>query len=70
MYKTVRTDMAGTLAPLPDGRIRFHPSRIKTAGVPAKSFDGRLGRTGKLVKGTDYGSVSIAGYDLIMNLDL
>ena len=71
MHKTVPTEMTGTLAALPDGRIRFRPNAIKAAGVQAKGLMDALGlKTGKLVKGTDPRGVSIVGDDMIMNLDL
>jgi hypothetical protein len=71
MHKSVPTEMTGTLAALPDGRIRFRPNAIKAAGVQAKGLMDALGlKTGKLVKGTDPRGVSIVGDDMIMNLDL
>lgn len=71
MHKTVPTEMIGTLAALPDGRIRFRPSSIKAAGLPAKKLMDAVGlHTSKLVKGTDPRGVSIVGDDLIMDLNV
>ncbi|HSH37988.1 MAG TPA: hypothetical protein VK993_04310 [Chthoniobacterales bacterium] len=71
MHNTVPTEMVGSLAALPDGRIRFRPNTIRAAGVPAKKLMDAVGlQTSKLVKGTDPRGVDIVGDDLIMDLNV
>ena len=70
LNKTVNTEMTGTLNATADGRIHFHPTSIKTAGIPAKGLMDALGlKMDKLVKGTDPRGVDVAGDDIIMDLD-
>jgi hypothetical protein len=70
LHKTVHTEMIGTLDALPDGRIRFHPTSIKSAGVPTKKLMDVTGlKVDKLVKGTDPRGVTVVGDDLIMDLE-
>jgi hypothetical protein len=71
LHKKVPTEMIGTLDALPDGRIRFHPTSIKTAGVPSKKLMDATGlRVDKLVKGTGPRGVTVVGDDMIMDLAL
>ena len=66
----IKTDMIGTLGAMPDGRIHFHPTTIRTAGIPTKGLMDAVGlKVDKLVKGTDTRGVDVAGDDLIMDLD-
>ena len=70
LNKLIKTDMIGTLSATNDGRIRFHPTTIKTADVPSKGLMDAVGlKVNKLVKGTDPRGVDVAGDDLIMDLD-
>ena len=70
LNKLVKTDMVGTLSATGDGRIHFHPTTIKTDGIPAKGLMDAVGlKVNKLVKGTDPRGVKVAGDDLIMDLD-
>ena len=70
LNRTIKTDMIGTLNATPDGRIHFHPTSIKTAGIPAKGLMDAVGlKVNKLVKGTDPRGVDVSGDDLIMDLD-
>ena len=70
LNKLIKTDMTGTLSATSDGRIRFHPTTIKTADVPSKGLMDAVGlKVNKLVKGTDPRGVDVAGDDLIMDLD-
>lgn len=49
----VPTEMLGTLDVLPDGRIRFHPTTIKAAGVPSTTLMDFFGiEVEELIKGT------------------
>jgi hypothetical protein len=71
LHKGAHTEMIGSLDALPDGRIRFHPTSIKTAGVPTKKLMDLVGlKVDKLVKGTDPRGVTIVGDDMILDLEL
>ncbi len=71
LHKKIPTEMIGTLDALPDGRIRFHPTSIKAAGVPSKKLMDVTGlNVDKLVKGTGPRGVTVVGDDMIMDLQL
>ena len=70
LNKTVPVEMTGTLSATADGRIHYHPTTIKTAGIPAKGVMDAVGlNVNKLVKGTDPRGVDVVKDDLIMDLD-
>ncbi len=70
LNRSIKTDMTGTLSATSDGRIHFHPTSIKTAGIPTKGLMDAVGlKVNKLVKGTDARGVDVQGDDLIMDLD-
>ena len=71
LHKKFPTEMIGTLDALPDGRIRFHPTSIRAAGVPSKRLMDVTGlKVDKLVKGTGPRGVTVVGDDMIMDLAL
>ena len=70
LNQTIPVEMTGTLSATADGRIHYHPTTIKTAGVPAKGAMDAIGlNVNKLVKGTDPRGVAVVKDDLIMDLD-
>ena len=70
LNKTVPVEMTGTLGATSEGRIRYHPTSIKTAGIPAKGVMDAIGLdVNKLVKGTDPRGVDVVKDDLLMDLD-
>ncbi len=60
LNKLIKTDMVGALSATSDGRIRFHPTTIKTADVPSKGLMDAVGlKVNKLGKGTDLRGVDV-----------
>jgi hypothetical protein len=67
----VPTEMRGTLAAMPDGRVRFRPITIKASGIPSTTLLDLLGiEVQDLIQTkTDHG-VEIVGDDLLMDLSI